>query len=744
MKNTSFVLATSLFVLSLLLHQAQAQAPAPATNSPYAAVPESQQADVTLGVIVVTAQRREENIQNVPIAITALDQQQLQTAGVSDTFNLKAAVPGLNIATASAYALPQIRGIGTGGGGPGVENPVAVYIDGVYIANASGALLRLNDIEQVAVLKGPQGTLFGRNATGGVIQITTRSPQQKFSANISGTVANVDTYGGDAFITGGLAPDLAASASVSYNNQQHGFGSNLFTGKDVDDGNNFAGRARLLWTPGDATRISLNGDYSRYHGRRPALATINDTFTTGHTPHVGGYWDTFTDFPPDQTVEQEGGSVTIQHDLSDSLRFLSISAYRQSLTEFQVDNDGSVIPFVAANVTVRQTDQQFSQEVQLQSIAAGKFKWTIGAYYYRARAAADPVNLFGPFLALVPGLPPGVDTSSVLGTQHIESIAGFAQGTYEIFDNTNLTLGTRYTTEQRKLSQSQLLLGNGAVIVPIHDDERFKADFDRPTWRASLDHRFSPDVLAYISFNSGFKSGFFNVAAFDSASRLVKPEFLDAYEIGVKTDLLDHRLRFNAAAFYYDYKNIQAFYIIRGLGTLANGKGATSHGIDADVTWRVTPELTLTAGAAWLHARYDEFPNALRTTSLPGGGNAVTFDLDATGNVVQLAPTYTGNAGFSYTIPFLSNDSGSVTVAANYYHNDGFFADPQNRVKQSSYNTVDASLTWAAPEDRYSVRLWARNLTNEQYALGLYSVEYGDLYEAAPGRTYGVTAGVRF
>ncbi len=688
-----------------------------------------------LGEIVVTAQKRSENAQRVPIAITALSAAKLAAAGISDTSDLKDLTPGLNYNTAlGGFGQPRIRGVGTTATGPGIENPVATYVDGVYIGSAAGALFSLNDVEQVAVLKGPQGTLFGRNATGGLIQVTTLAPSQDFHVDLNGTYGNYRTAGGSAYITGGLTDTLAASIAVLGNNQADGFGKNVETGHDVQQSAEVALRGKLLWHPDAATKVTLSADYSHLTGADPAIRDISTTIFGGTT--AGGKRDIQSDVDPFLETRQYGVSLTAQHDFS-KVQLLSISAYRNSFLHASFDADQT--PAQLLVVDQLQRDKQFSQELQLLSTTSGPFKWVLGAYYFHGSGQYDPNQTSGSFL-------PGPD--DLYTTQKLDSYAAFGQGTYALGDRTNLTAGLRYTIDHRSLRSSETITVNG-VTVPAEDPQDVSKTFRKLTWRLSLDHRFSDKVLGYVSYNRGFKSGSFVPQTFPAD--VLKPETLDAYEVGIKSELFDRRVRLNVAGFYYDYKNIQVNQIENGLLYVYNGKGARTYGVDADLEVRVTSQLSLTAGASALHDRYKSFPNAILTTPITpvfpapaypaaNGGNLVSFG-DATDNRLQNTPDWTGNLGATYTV---DTPIGSFVLAGNYYHNDGYFASPENRLRQPAYDVVDASLTWTSADKHYSIRVWGKNLGNALYSEQLDAVNFGDNRVAAPPRTFGVTGGLHF
>jgi iron complex outermembrane receptor protein len=678
-----------------------------------------------LAEIVVTAQKRSENLQNVPIAITALGAKQLAVAQINTTADLKAVTPGLAFNTAlGGFGQPRIRGVGTTTTGPGIENPVATYVDGVYIGSAAGTLFSLNDVDQVAVLKGPQGTLFGRNATGGLIQVTTRAPSQTPTADGSISYGNYGTVSSSAYVSGGLTPTLSASVAGIYDYQKDGYGTNLYNGEDVQKHRDYAGRGKIQWKPDSDTKFTLSGDYSYLQGDDPAIHPVDGTLAG---PGPSGERDIDQNVQPYLKTKSWGASLTGQHDFS-GVQLLSITAYRNSFLHAIIDADQTPEPLVKVDQT--QKDKQFSQELQLLSTAPGPFKWVIGGYYFHSRGTYDPlqttINVFGV----------GTITDTIESRQTLNSYAAFAQGTYDLGASTHLTAGLRYTIDDRRLDASD------ETVTPFGPEPLATADasksFKKLTWRLSLDHRFSPGLLGYISYNRGFKSGSF-VPQVIPAEEL-KPETLDAYEVGLKSDLLDHRVRINAAVFYYDYKNIQINEIIDGILTPYDGKGARSYGVDLDVQAKVTHALTLNAGFSYIHDRYKSFPNGYTTNDsaiVPPNYQFQVISVDATGNRLQDTPDWTANVGATYV-------AGPFTVAASYYYNDGYYVDPGNGVREPHYNLVDASVTWTSADKHLFVRAWGKNLTNALYSMQLDATSTGNNRVAAPPRTYGVTAGFHF
>jgi iron complex outermembrane receptor protein len=709
--------------------------------------------------IVVTAQKRQESAQNVPIAITALSGDDLTSAGVTDTLDLKATVPSLNITTATGgIGLPRIRGIGATGQGPGIENPVAVYVDGVYYGASFGVLQSLFDTEQVAVLKGPQGTLFGRNATGGLIQITTMGPSfdPKVKAQIG--YGNYDAKTGALYITGGLSSTVAMSVSMQVEDRGNGYGKNLFTGNDIQSGRTWAGRAKLLFQPSADTSVLLSGDFNGRNGSEPAFRnfTLNalGQNVTNQIIALGGDpdRDIYSDIDPKMRTRQWGTSLTVSQNFG-GMSLKSITGYRKSDFSYYFDPDGTTARrLVIDNV---QYDKQLTQEINLVSDSSGPFKWVLGGFYMHGSAGSTRGRTTG---LLTFG---GNGYTDNINNVKLDSLAGFAEGTYTFGESTNLTAGIRYTSDKRTLS-AQAISFNGAINVTTTTNSADDHRFSKATWRLSIDHRFSPELLAYASYNRGFRSGTYIAQV--TPILLLNPELVDAYEVGIKSDLFDRHLRVNVAGYYYDQSNIQVQQVISGANSLYNADGAHIYGVDADVTWQVNRNFRLFGGFNYTHARYTDFTNAIISTPFPLpagfaipagqsclgtfgnpfaqlGGNCLLRG-DASGNQLQNTPAFTASIGGAFDIPTAS--AGVFTLSGNYYYNDGYVGTTDERVAQGNYNLVDASLTWKLPGDNVSIRVWGKNLTDEVYHSQIGATNSGDNGTNGPPRTYGVTVGFDF
>ena len=683
---------------------------------------ESTTGAVTLEEVTVTAQRREENLQKVPIAVDIVSGDDAELRGATTIQTLSATIPNL-MSTGNFYSHAYIRGVGANNGSPNNEPSAATYIDGVYQPSSFALFSSFNNIERIEVLKGPQGTLFGRNTTGGVIQIVTANPKQEFGGQMSAGYANFATVNSQLYATGGLGANLAADLAVIYENQGTGWGHNLTTGKEAYKHHNVAARSKWLYTPSDATKATVSLDYSLFNfsaGLSMLPGSVNPADSTvTYAGRFNFYGDQLVD-----SAEQYGAAVRLDHDFS-RVHGASITSYRHVQGYEFHDNDR--VPARRSYIQAYNFADYVMQEFQLSNLNPGRITWLIGSFIY-----ANTVDGNDPRIESGSTVTPG-GYREVYGKQFTRSYSVYGQATGELAADTKLTLGLRYTTEELKLSgryqnAAGALLTVGGLPSPYRD----KLTFSPLTWRVALDHQFTPDVLGYVSYNHGFKSGGFNLATPERTSFL--PEKLDAYEVGVKSEIMDHRLRLNAAAFYYNYKDIQVIIVPGGAGQIfTNAAAARNYGLDANLEFAATEHVTLAAGLGLLDAKYKDYPNAQGNAA----NGAVINIANASGRSLGFAPPVTGFVSASYRKPTSAGVfSGNVNVA----YNDRYFINPAEVPVLPSYYAISAALEWRANGDKpLGVRVWGRNLGNEYISVGTTASTGGWYGSYSAPRTYGVT-----
>lgn len=746
-KRWGLATGCALVALSMATRAQASTAEAPVTQAAASSAAGSEVTQVE--EVVVTAQRRAERLQNVPIAVTATTAAQLQNAGVSSTQELTMVTPGLSFPQTAGYAQPRIRGVGSSVDGPGFEPPVATYIDGVYLVAAPASLMTLNNISRIEVLKGPQGTLFGRNATGGLIQLITQDPKQTASADLRVSYANYRDVTADAYVTGGLADSLAADLAVRYEHQAQGWGSNLGTGNPIESlPHDFAGRTKWLFEPAAGTTLRLAADYedrtSSLQAQKPVERFYPLTFNNplfGGPFAQGGNYDINSEIDP--VTKLQGGGLSLQlNQEAGSVSLQSISAYRKSKYDLLLDVDYLPVPITTLEDIAR--NDQLSEELQVSSANSGPLKWVAGLFYLHSNDQNAPEILaFGPSLVSpVPFVPTQI---LVQDKQRTDSFAGYAQATYAILRDTNLTLGGRYTYERKRVAgvTDFAIAGNLVAAMPLpapgSSDE---LTFNRFNYRVALDHKITPDILGYVSYSTGFKSGGFNLNL--PTDPPYKPEEIDAAEVGLKSELFERRVRLNASGFDYTYKNLQVGRYINSNTSIYNGARAAIYGFDLDGEFVFSRQLTLNAGLAYTHARFKSFPIADFVVPVngcvPPPGGVCTGS--ATGKTLPFTPAITLDLGADYRIDLPGGSS--LALNATYYRSSRFYGASDNVSYQPAYDLLNASLIWTDASARFSARIWGKNLSNTLYTTTILQSTAGDIFAYAAPRTYGVTLGYRF
>ena len=719
--------------------------------------------------IVVTANKRSENIQDVPLSVAVVTADQFAASGITSTEDMTMRIAGLTLQAGNTSFSPYIRGVGTTATGPGNETSVATYVDGVLISDFLGGFLALNNIQQVEIDKGPQGTLFGRNTTGGVISITTLAPSQDFHGSAEVGYANYNTISTSDYITGGITQNLAADLALYYSDQGEGYGKNLATGQDVYKTDNLSLRNKWLLTLGTADSFTLSldyqhvassaflaenivpGTYTNYGpgttlaGQRPDLApyvasgkvsptaVVGDPFT-----NPGGRYDIDVLVQPRSILEQGGGSLKWQHDF-DFAQAASISAYRVSREDIQWSP--MPIPVLEDVAGWGQDQRVFTQELQLLSPVSSTVKWVGGLYYLNGFIKfTDPFTLYGSSLAPLERL-------NFFANQGTTSVAGFGQVTTPLIgfdDKTDVTLGLRYTQERKDINGNTVAtLPQPVGTLPPSGLTDASNTFRKFTYRAALDHHFSEDMLGYISYNRGFKSGGFNmVPPSGPAATAVQPEVLDAFEVGFKSEWLDRRIRLNASAFYYKWTNMQVTVFQNATAITENAAKAKLYGVDLDLQAQITEHLRLSASAEGLHSQFIDYPDAQFNIpqTLAEGGGTVPVTASATGNNLPYAADATFDLAADYVVPL---PRGQLGINVTWAYNSGYSDTADDLLKTGSFPLLNAQVQWTLPDRLTKLTFWAKNLTDTRYAPverpsgnpGGYDVET----MGAP-RTYGVSA----
>lgn len=714
---------------------AQAQVATPIT-------PPAEQ-EVQVEDIVVTANRREQRLQDVPVAVTALSASELARSGISNTFQLTQTVPALNITRANTAVQPTLRGVGTRSAAPGDESNIALYVDGVYQPALVAASFNLLNVERVEVLRGPQGTLFGRNSTGGLINIITSDPGPDFKFRAVASYGSYDAKSAQAFISGPLSETLSANFNVLWG-RDGGYLRDISRGnKHVSGRRDLALRGKLRFEPTD--RIDLKATVGYYLFKDPT--GVNTVVFGGNTaarslaanPNVlipTKPYQVAPTIDPDARLKQISAAFDAKFDLG-GISLQSTTSYQRNRAGGTVDSDGT--PQFISVATSSNTDlsRYFTQEFRLISTRPGPFQWIAGAFYFRGRGQFDPVSVVAP-----------TATTSIFSNQLTRSYAGFAEGTYDITPAFQFTAGGRYTSERRNYTGRTLRGGVLVVAGGVAQQVDKSTKFGEWTYRSALQYKINPDLNVYASYSRGFKSGVFNTFSTNPLASATKPETLDSYEIGLKSDPL-RWLRINLSAFHYDYKDIQlsARDAATNLVVLLNAASARVRGAEVELTAAVTRDFHIRAYGTLLDAKYKDFPNAqifapiLQNQASIGGsattpiGNAQSV-VDQSGRDMIRAPHYTLGVSGDYS---METSIGKLGASASLYRTGKFYWDVNNRLAQPAYTMVNGELSWKSESGQFGASIWVKNLTDEVVYQSLVGTATADIVTYDRPRTVGVT-----
>ena len=692
------------------------------------------------GDIVVVAQRRAQQLQDVPISITARTGEDLAQAGIGGTERLTQVTPGLNYTRNAFFAQPYIRGVGASTTSIGDEPNVATYVDGVYISSLQAGFMNFLNVDHVEVLKGPQGTLFGRNATGGAINVITRLPTQDPELRLRATYARFNELDLQAYAAGGLGEGVALGVAGAYERRGN-YIRNITLNREVGERENYMARARLLLDPAERLRIVVTGDISRMDdpfGINQQIINRNSRAETGVPPintAVGNY-ETLAELLTYAHLEQQGIAGEVTYD-AEPFSVISVTSFRHLNFQALVDSDSTPSTTVRSQFLQNNSGNDFQQELRLVSKPNSPFDWLIGAYYFNSRTYYDPLNVLSSRLQL----------NSRLETN---AYAVFADVTVPLGAGFSITGGARYSYERKELFQSLLLEATNTTRT----SGPRRVSFDSISPRAVLQYRPGDNDMLYASYSRGFKSGGFNQSGlgFISASGIADPpydpETINAYEVGWK-----HTLRggiFNVAAFHYDYSDLQVQITTpppAGSGTaiIQNAASVRVNGAEAEFSLNVTRRLSVRFAGAYLDAEYSSFPNAIISVpracpaGVPACGNNSVMQ-DVSGNPAVRSPKWTLTGGLVYRAPL--GGGYSLNFSGNAYYNSGFAWEASNRVREDDYTVINAQLELASPGDRWTVAAFVRNLTDERYYALVNTTANEDRGQFADPRVFGVTVGL--
>ncbi|HAW92201.1 MULTISPECIES: TonB-dependent receptor [unclassified Arsukibacterium] len=686
--------------------------------------------ELKLERIEVTARRTVESLQEVPVAVTSIGADDIAQRGLASIVEVQQFSPNTTLQASrgtNSTLTAFIRGVGQEDPLWGYEPGVGIYIDDVYVARPQGAVLDILNVERIEVLRGPQGTLYGKNTIGGALKYVTREMTGDMDFSVSGTVGSYNQR--DVKVTGQI-PLIANTLylGVGYANlQRDGYGEFLISDLPNQDRENYnkdlqALRLTLEYRPVDNLFFRLNYDKTEDDSNAKGGFRLLPSLLTD-APVPDSVYDSYTSMPTENKVETDGISLTASWDINDNFTLKSITSQRTSYSPTNIDFDNTSLRIF--DVPAIYDDENFTQELQLNYQTDG-FKMVSGLYYY----TADSCGVFDAILEVLgqgafgtPGL-----TREVGGCSNTDSSAAYAQGSYDLTDKWSITAGLRYTKDEKEAT-----VRNGLIFDTVYPETGWIPGYVRPdglttpvvlddkeSWnkltpKIGIEYQHSRDMMLFASFSQGFKSGTFNPRA-TVAEPAADPETVNSYEIGMKSDWNDS-LRVNATLFMLDHEDRQYISVIpdpddasalnQRLGNVGKSEAT---GAELEVTWLASRNLNIYANIGLIDAKFEQ---------------ALTFDpvegaVDISDRfTITNTPETTANVGFNYD---MMTDFGDVILTGNYaYRSDYDLVELDNLLSQDAYGLLNLGVTWLSKSGQWRVGLHGKNLTDEQYLIGNYA-----------------------
>lgn len=676
--------------------------------------------------IMVTSQKRSQSVQDVPLAISVVsagDIERVQAATIQD---LQYSTPNVTIQGQDPTNLAfGVRGIADRSRNPGYENRIGVYIDGVWVGRSVGANALTLDVENIEILRGPQGTLFGKNTVSGAINITTRKPSEEFGAFARGQLGNYGLVSGTAGIDLPVSDSLRTKLTLS-KRERDGFTNDVATDVNYGNTDEFAARFGAELDVSPSTTASLAVDFSE-NDFKPLIA---ESTADAAAPEI---YEVSLDAVGQAYTRSQGAALTVTHAFDNGYELTSITGLRSTTRKVtDVDEDYSSLPAATTEFVTEQADN-ISQEFRIASPEFDRFDYVAGLYYLNQdiEGSAQARALLA---ALNPAFPAVYRSVTHEETLEAETIAAFIHGNYDLTDQLQMTAGLRYTDESKDfdyvIDDRIGLFTSGSLV-----DSRSESDL---SYSASLNWFATDDIMTYARYSKAFKSGGWNADFIANIEALpFDDEKVDAFELGYKATLFDSRLRLNAAAFLQKHKDFQVFSFAQLANggtqlTVTNAGEVTSKGFEIDANIIVNENLRLFANWGYTDAEFDEFKD--------GGGPGVDFD----GNVPSEAPKNSLSFGADLNYPVAN---GEFVAQADFSYRDEYFSNPNNEAVNlnESASFLNGRIGYEPNNNAWGVYLWGKNLTDEvtqlynsRSFLGVPRSTYSDPL------TYGVELRVNF
>ena len=729
----------------------------------------------TIEEVIVTAQKRAQSQQDVPIAISALTAEALTNAGVQDMFDVARQVPSLGVQQNlnPLHTQFRIRGVGNFGNIPNFEPAVAYFVDGAFRARSGLALGDLVDIDRIEVLKGPQSTLYGKNSSAGVVAVYTQEPGDALSLTGEIKAGNVEggsdaaTWQAKAAVSGPVSDSIRLGLSGSYFDQDFLF-DNLFTGDGSNETSRYGLRGQMTAQVSDAFKLRLivghrkisdskgAGDGDFFYGAAPAA--INAAFGVTCPDNDPENRRVCRNFAGETALDATEATLIGTLEFAGGYELTSLTSWDEYDMTKELDADQ--LNVYLFDVNDRQAGDAIQQELRIASPTGGAVDWLGGAFYYQSdfergyRKGRDMfvVGTAGPFVPLVPGIPfgqPG-NAGSLLSATETEYFGVFGQAAWHASGRFSVTAGGRWQTESNDTAVRHTV--NHATpsvvtvaLLPATVDADLSRDTDAFTWSVAPQYFFTDDVMGYVTASYGFKSGGFNGGwgRTLAVQREFKDEVVDHYEAGLKAMLLDRRLQLNLAAFYSDFTDFQEAGFVSLQFLVTNAPEVSAKGLELDLVTKLGESWTAELGATYAKAEFDDFTGG---ACYPGRApNPATGDCDLTGEALANAPELKTHAALQYE---RSTSFGSLYARTDWTWTDEYFTNPNHdpRQLQSSFSLLDARA--GVRFGQWDVSIWGENLFDETYVTqslvsNLFTGDPAFQTFLGLGRSYGITARVR-
>jgi len=706
--------------------------------------------------IIITAQKREQSLQDVSTAVTALTANRLQEAGITDITSLQYYAPSVTIGSTFGFANVFMRGLGLNNVFANVDPSVTLYVDGAVISQPSAQLFSFFDLERVEVLRGPQGTLYGRNATGGTINLIAKKPTEEQEGYFRVTGGDYDLFQSEGAFGGKITDRLSGRFAFQTINRG-GYGINEVTGNDIDNANVKGFRGQLLYNASDDVSVLLSAEYGVVKDAAGAFLFKRKTFpgTTlpnGTAPGDGGFPAGSRNYASNVDPENDRKTFsitgTIDWHINENLSVKNIMNYRDTdLANFQDLDVSSVINSTIQEFTI--ASEQYSEELQL-IYTDEKFRAIGGFYYFKEDVVngnrIDTLKLNGSFTSA--GNPE--KRVDLTGTGATKSWALFWNASYDLTEQFTFKAGGRYTKDTRDIINDNIIwVAGGAVrLDAVFSDNDSFTDYNN---EAGIEWRPTEDMMLYYTYSEGFKAGSGQLSSgiLDPAigANIIKPETITNHEAGMKSMWLEGSLLLNLAVYHYKVEDIQLDRTAPGGPTgfrtfFENATSQKAKGVEIEATWAATDRLTFNGAVSYQDTDFGSFLTADPTNIANLTGTEL---VDIAGNSARQAPEWAWNIHGAYDIP-LENDA-LITLSADIsYKGEQFFSEFNNNLlRQDAYTLLDARIRYSSG-DNWTVEVWGKNLSNEFVEGGNFALATGRIVVRTllPPRTWGITAGYTF